>query len=125
MDEQALLEAMRAMIKEELGPVNTRLDTIDTRLDTVDTRLDTFDTRFDTINTRLDNLEQGQAELRQDVRRLNGSVTVLEKTVNSHMTVIREGLEGFAERGPQINRLEEKYDEHDHRIWALEQAVKK
>ncbi|MDR2909669.1 MAG: hypothetical protein LBU86_07285, partial [Oscillospiraceae bacterium] len=73
-------------------------------------------------------LKQGQedlkAELKQDIRVLNQRVAVLERAVNDHMSAIREGLEGFAERGRQIDRLERKYNSHDDRIWALEQYAK-
>lgn len=40
MDEKALLDAMRAMIREELEPVNIRLGGMDKRFDGIDKRLD-------------------------------------------------------------------------------------
>lgn len=36
MDEKMLLEAMRAMLKEELKPINERLDSMDERLSNVE-----------------------------------------------------------------------------------------
>jgi predicted nucleic acid-binding Zn-ribbon protein len=79
----------------------------------------------DALAGEIVSLKQGQAELKRDYRALNQNVAVLERTVNDHMAAIREGLEGFTDRGRQIDRLERKCDAHDDRIWALEQAVKK
>lgn len=49
MTEQELLQAMRSMLKEELGPIQTRLDTVD---------------------KRLERLEEGQEEVRDCVNAL-------------------------------------------------------
>lgn len=40
MVDQELLQAMRAMIKEEMEPINKRLDGIDERLSGIDERLE-------------------------------------------------------------------------------------
>lgn len=63
MSEQELLQAMRLMLKEELGPIHQRLDTVDKRLDTVDKRLDA-------VEKRLERLEEGQEVVRDCVNAL-------------------------------------------------------
>ena len=49
MDEKMLLEAMRAMLKEELRPINERLDSMDGRLDSIDGRLDSIEERLSNV----------------------------------------------------------------------------
>lgn len=86
-------------------------------------------------NARLDNLEQGQnamqsdiSEMKTSVDNLEGRVAALQKDITHHnhyveplLKSVKEGLEGWQERNRQIDRLEEKVDKHDDRIWALEQ----
>ena len=71
------LQAIQAIMKAELAPINERLDTmskrldtVDKRLDTVDMRLDAMDKRLDTVCERLDLLEESQEEVRTCVNAL-------------------------------------------------------
>jgi hypothetical protein len=63
--------------------------------------------------------------LKQDVRTIKQTVVVLEKKLHKDFELIKEGLIGWNERNRQIDRLEAEYEEHDHRIWALEQVARK
>lgn len=57
------LQAIRAIMKEELDPINKRLDSMDERLDSVNERLDS-------VNERLGRLEESQEEVRDAVNAL-------------------------------------------------------
>ena len=70
MSEQELLQAMRIMLKEELGPIHQRLDTVDKRFDIVDKRLDSLDRRMGSVETRLERLDESQEEVRDCVNAL-------------------------------------------------------
>jgi hypothetical protein len=50
---------------------------------------------------------------------------VIESDVNKKLDTLAEGLTGWNERNRQIDRLEDKYEDHNNRIWALEQVVRK
>lgn len=67
------------------------------------------------VNMRLDAIEGKQDALSADVTRLN-------HTIEPQLKVIQEGIEGIQEKFDRLDRVEAKQEEHDHRIWALEQA---
>ena len=54
MVDREMLEAIKAIMKEELEPINKRLDGVDSRLDGIDTRLDGLDARIDGLETRME-----------------------------------------------------------------------
>lgn len=76
MNEQELLLALRTIVKEELGPVNTRLDGLDQRMGGMDQRLDKVDQRLDGMDQRLDGMDQRLDKVDQRLdgmdRRLDG-----------------------------------------------------
>ena len=93
---------------------------------------DMMDNKLDPIKADIADLRQGQAEMKQeqaemkqDIRKLNQSIAVTESKVLHELKVLNEGLTGWQERNSQIDRLESELEEHDNRIWALEQTVKK
>ena|GEM_PF-6275959 len=69
------------------------------------------------INTRLDTIEGKQDAMSADLTRLN-------HTIEPQLKIIRESIDGLQERYNRLDRVEAKQDDHGHRIWALEQAVK-
>ena len=70
-------------------------------------------------------LEQGQAKLEKETRNISQSVAVIEMTTVTKLDLISEGLTGWQERNKQIDRHETELENHDHRIFALEQVAKK
>ena len=59
------LNQIRAIIKEELNPIDKRLGGIDKRLDGIDRRLDGIDRRLDGIDSALNALREGQHAIRE------------------------------------------------------------
>ena len=61
------LNQIRAIIKEELNPIDKRLGGIDQRLrlDGIDKRLDGIDRRLDGIDSALNALREGQHAIRE------------------------------------------------------------
>jgi polyhydroxyalkanoate synthesis regulator phasin len=91
-----------------------------------------MDDKLEPINSRLDKLEQGQNEMKSDISRLdqnvgrlNQSVVVLESKLERDFEIIKEGIGGWTERNRQIDKQGAEIEELDHRVWALEQVVKK
>lgn len=50
---------------------------------------------------------------------------IIESKVVKELKTIQEGITGWNDRNHQIDRLEYEVEEHDHRIFALEQVAKK
>ena len=116
------LQAIRGLMQEELEPINTRLDKVDARLDKVDARLDKVDARLDKVDARLDTLEEKVDVVRQS--QLNIELTELPR--------IAVALDGYSlardkneQQDERIVFLEKKTDNHDMRLFSLEQTVKK
>ena len=87
--------------------------------------LEKMDQRLDKLEQGQAKLEQGQAELKEEITTARQRVVVVESKVIHELKILNEGLSGWSERNRQIDRLEDKYDSHDHRIFALEQVVGK
>ena len=54
---------------------------------------------------------------------VNQGLARLESDYFKKMGAIIDGWQGYTEKVPVINKLEEKVESHGTRIWALEQAV--
>lgn len=70
------------------------------------------------INERLDNMESMQSKLSADVAELNHFIKPAFKT-------IQEGIEGLQERNRQLDLVTSKVEDHDHRLFAIEEKLKK
>ncbi|MCL2488556.1 MAG: hypothetical protein FWE80_07725 [Oscillospiraceae bacterium] len=110
MDDQALLQAIRTIVKEETRTI------VQDEIEPVTMRLDNLEGRFDNLEGRFDSLEQDVLALRKDMAYHNHEVLPL-------MQAIKDGLEGWQDRGRQVDRLDEKVEEHDIRLFALEQLA--
>ena len=101
------LRAIGALISnrldEKLTPINERLDTVDKRLDTMQADI---------------------AELKYGVDHVRGSVVVIENEHGRKINSIYEGYMDTQRKTDRIQPLEETVEDHDARIWALEQVVK-
>lgn len=118
------LQAIGQLMDIRLEPISARLNAIETeqsntnvRLNAIETEQSNTNVRLNAIEDRQNTLESGQDAIRKDIARLNHTIEPTLKT-------ILEGIEGLRERNRQLNRLDDKVDNHDHRIWALEQTVK-
>jgi uncharacterized protein YlaN (UPF0358 family) len=76
------------------------------------------------LTRRMDNSERAQDEMRQDIRRINQSVAVLETDLTFKVNVVYENIVDINERNRKIDRLEKTQEDHHDRIWALEQLAK-
>ena len=94
-NEEKILEILQ-QLQDGQAATNARLDSVDARLDTMQDSIDT---------------------LKSDMAHHNHYVEPLIKATS-------EGMSGIQERNKQLDRLDEKVDDHDHRIWALEESVK-
>jgi hemerythrin-like domain-containing protein len=79
----------------------------------------------------MDEIKQGQDELRQEVaeikkdgRRINQSVAVMETDLTFKVNVVYENVTDIIKQNRKIDNIETKQEDHEIRIWALEQVVK-
>jgi chromosome segregation ATPase len=118
-------------IVNKLDKLDQRFDKLEQRFDKLEQRLDKLEQRFDKLEQRVAKLEQGQARLEQelaetrnDVRRLNQSVAVLESDLTFKVNIVYENVVGIINRDKKIDKLENLIENHDDRIFALEQFAK-
>ncbi len=111
------------------------LEQMSTRQDRTETLLEQLQQGQKALEQGQKALEQGQnamqadiSEMKTSVDNLEGRVAALQKDMTHHnhyveplLKSVKEGLDGWQERNRQIDRLEQKVDSHDDRIWALEQ----
>lgn len=104
MIDKDMLEAMRAMMKEELEPINDRLNTIDRCTNQLNDRLDTIDQRTNRLEVLLEHdiphdirlLAEGYEGIldrlpeAEEVDTLRARIRVLEKVVTDHTKAINE-----------------------------------
>jgi len=122
MDEKALLEAIKAIVKEENAPISTRLDAVSSRLDAVQAEITDLKQGQSDTNARLDRMEKDVQAIRISQLR-----TELEQYPK-----ISASLDGFLsnrdksdEQDERIASLENETANHDIRIFSLEQTAKK
>lgn len=60
---------------------------------------------------------------KEDLQLVRGDIGNLYQNHEKHMAIISEGLGHLNERYAQLDSVEQTVDEHDHRIFALEQKV--
>lgn len=99
-----LLQAIGQMMDSKLGPIRTDIQTLKEGQAST--------------NARLQKLEDGQQAIREDIATINRDIV---PKIN-HMY---DALNGVQEKFDRLDRVETKQDDHDHRIWALEESVKK
>jgi len=109
--DKEMLEAMRAIMKDELVPINDRLDKVDNRLDKVDTRLDKVDTRLEVLENNVNTISERTIKI--------------ELVHGKKLDGLYESVVGTGEKFARLDTLENKVEDYGHRIWALEQVVKK
>jgi len=76
-------------------------------------------------------LEKGQAQLQKDVDELKqsvdhvrGSVVIIENIHGKKIESIYDGFQDVQRNLIRLSPLEEKIENHDDRIWALEMVAK-
>ena len=107
MTDIEILEAMRAMMKEQLQQ----------ELEPIKNDIAGLKAGQATMQDKIDTMQDGIDTLKSDMAHHNHYVEPLIKATS-------EGMSGIQERNQQLDRLDEKVDGHDHRIWALEESVK-
>lgn len=78
MDNMEMIELMRAVIKEEIEPLNKRLDSMEHM---VNERLGTLEVKADMTHRKIDNLEFAmkvlERDLKKDIHKLNDAQETL------------------------------------------------
>ena len=161
------LQAMRAMMQEELEPINTRLDKLEQgqknleksvinledgqrnleksviKLEDSQRNLENSVIRLEDGQRNLENgqknleksvikledgqrnLEQSQEELTKGQLAIRADIARVNHTLEPKINAVYEGLSGILRRNEQTDQHEMRLEDHDHRIFALEQVVRK
>ena len=80
-------------------------------------------TMLESMNGRMDNLESEVGELKSDMGSLRHSVMVIENEHGHALKALLAGMAGIQERFDRQDRIEQRIENHDERIFALEQVV--
>ena len=102
------LLAFGSLMDAKLEPINSRLDKMDSRFDKVEARLDTLEEKVEIV--RLSQLNVELTELPRIAAALDGYSLAREKN---------------EQQDERIVFLERKADNHDMRLFSLEQSVNK
>ena len=132
MIDKEMLEAMRAIMKDELVPVNDRLDNMQADIadlkqgqSVTNARLDKVDARLDKVDARLDSMQTDITNLKQNVDTISERIIKIELVHGKKLDGLYESVVGTGEKFARLDTLENKVEDYGHRIWALEQVVKK
>lgn len=79
-----------------------------------------MDTKLEPINKRLDTLE---TEMSKGFEKVHGDIGNLYENSDKNMKLINEGLGHLNERYAQLDKVEKTVDDHDNRIYAIEQKI--
>lgn len=93
-----LRQALRAILKEELEPIQHRLDNIDQRLDASDQRLDTVDGKLDIVDEKLSTIAKDVGEIK------NSHETLQQNLVDSIGQYTDEIIKYVDDRTEALNK---------------------
>jgi len=83
-----------------------------------------MDSKLEPINNRLDTMQADIADLKEDVRKIDETTVSIEVEHGRKISGLYDSVVGTGEKFTRLDTVENKVANHDHRIWALEQAVK-
>lgn len=126
IEENQTIKELKADVKElktGLQETNRRLDAFmirtEARFDRLETKFTHLEGRFDRLEVRVDRLEEGFVQLNEKVAYLG----VMFEDFQKDIKIILEALVPARQRVVQIDQMEEKVEDHDHRIHAVEITV--
>ena len=104
-------------LKSDVAGLKTDVAGLKTAVQETNHRLDGFMIQ---TNERFDRLEVGIAELKESVLHFS----VMYESLQKDMKIVLEALVPARQRVVQIDQIEERVEDHDHRINAVEISVK-
>ena len=108
-------------IDERFEKMDERFDRMDERFEKMDERFDKMDERFDRMDGRFDKMDERVDKLDQRVVKQE---VIQENVTSKKLDLILEILEGMNERLIRHDKTEKTVEDHERRIWALEQTVR-
>jgi chromosome segregation ATPase len=70
-ENQALLDAIRVVVREEIAPLNTKIDVLTERVDVLTMRVDALTERVDRLELRMNAVEHRLVRVEEPVERLD------------------------------------------------------
>lgn len=99
MDDKTLIEVIKAAVREETAPIHERLDKLEANMAT-------------------------KAELSDLQQQITRVAIFQENTVIKRLDSLADGITGVGQKFARLDRLEDKVEDHSHRIFALESVIK-
>ena len=96
MTELSIFETVETIIDEKLEPITAKIED-----------------KFTCVNERFDKLEHRATKIEIEI----------ENVISQKLDLVIEILQGINERLDRYDKTEIKVEDHEKRIWALEQAV--
>ena len=115
---QNCTEAILEQLQQGQEATNVRLDKIDARLDSMQADITDLKQNVDTISERTGNIEN-------DVKTISERTIKIELVHGKKLDGLYESVVGNGEKFARLDIVENKVEDYGHRIWALEQVVKK
>ena len=112
------IKADIADLKQGQSVTNVRLDKVDARLDNMQADITDLKQNVDTISERIGNIEN-------DVKTISERSIKIELVHGKKLDGLYESVVGTGEKFARLDIVENKVEDYGHRIWALEQVVKK
>jgi len=129
---QNCTEAILEQLQQGQEATNVRLDKIDARLDSMQADITDLKQNVDTISERTGNIENDVKTISERTDNIENDVkTISERTIKIELVHgkkldgLYESVVGNGEKFARLDIVENKVEDYGHRIWALEQVVKK
>ena len=122
------VEGRLVTVEGRLNKVEERLDKVDGRLDSVEGKFDKVDGRFNIIDGRLDKADDRftsfEASIERKLDEVRSQLGVKIEAVDARVTQVYDAVIALGAHGEQNRkdhkRIDEKLEDHDVRILALE-----
>lgn len=119
------LRAIAQIVKAETAPMNQRLDTMQADISGMKGDITGMQGDIKTMQATMGTMQADIVTLQGDVRKLNQTVTRIENDHGKKIGLLYDAHVDTLRNAATIKTLYDKVDSHDHRIFALELAVKK
>ncbi|MCL2539479.1 MAG: hypothetical protein FWE66_03990 [Oscillospiraceae bacterium] len=86
--------------------------------------LETIQGDIKSIDARLSGVEHNQSEMYEEIRGLSQTVAKIEVEHGNKLSALYDAHIDTVRNATTIKELDAKIEDHDNRIWALEQKVK-
>ena len=111
MDENSLLQAIKAAVREEIEPIKSDIQGINTRLESLDQGL----------NTRIDAMQADITDIKDRVTKIE---VTQENKIVPNIQLLAEGHSGVIDRLDRLDELPEKVEDIQNNVNMVKSVFK-